>query len=188
MEMSTIHSDRTTPPETDVLVSGTLLLAFKGACVNLNFLIEDEVQAYLDTVQPAQWHPLDRYEHMVNVVTNKYIDPAPILEQIGIEIINVYYHFGPGKNDFQRGVDFLRFQTSSRGYYSLVRGTPAQIGDFSLVELNEDEGRAVVKSTTPFSKDLERGVLLGGLAVTQDLLYIDVDNSQDPHLYVIEFH
>jgi hypothetical protein len=125
---------------------------------------------------------------MIRVVTNKYVDPAPILEQIGIEIINVYYHLGPGKNDFQRGVDFLHFQTSSRGYYSLVRGTPEQIGDFSLIELNEAAGKAVVKSTTPFSKDLERGVLLGGLAVTHDLLYIDVDNSHDPQIYVIEFH
>jgi hypothetical protein len=186
--MSTIHSNDKTPHAHSVLVSGTLLLAFKGACVNLNFLIEDEVQAYLASVQPIEWHPLERYEHMLSVVTNKYVDPAPILEQIGIEIINVYYHRGPGKNDFQRGVDFLRFQKSSRGYYSLVRGTPEQIGDFSLVELDEAAGKAIVKSTTPFNKDLERGVLLGGLAVTQELLYIDVDNSQDQHIYMIEFH
>ncbi len=186
--MSTLREDNTSQQESGVMVSAALILAFKAACINLNFLVDDEVKVFLDSVQPEEWHPLERYEHMINVITSKYVDPAPILEQIGVEIINVYYHFGPGKSDFQRGVDFLRFQTSSRGYYSIIRGTPEQLGDFSLAELNESAGRAVVKSTTPFSKDLERGILRGGLAVTQDLMYIDVDNSQDPQTYLIEFH
>jgi hypothetical protein len=35
---------------------------------------------------------------------------------------------------------------------------------------------------------MERGVLLGGLALAGDLSFIDVTNAEDRSLYEIEFH
>lgn len=83
-------------------------------------------------------------------------------------MMKFWYEVGPGKQHVKRGTDFLRFRTSSEGYNSVIRGDPARIGEFTLVDLNEKEGTAVVRSTTPFDKDMERGVLGGGMALTQD--------------------
>ena len=175
-------------PRHEVLVSGALLLAFGQACVNLNFYIEEDSRSLIQNLQPTEWYPLETFTNMLHIVVEKYSDPAPILEQIGIEMMNFWYNIGPGKQYVKRGVDFLRFQTSSEGYYSVIRGDPNQIGEFTLRNLDEQEGIAIVRSTTPFNKHMERGILIGGLGLAQDLIYISVDNSVDAHTFLIEFH
>ena len=172
----------------EVQVSGALFLAFRQACINLNFYIDEDTRALFEELQPAEWYPLETFTNVLRIVVERYSDPAPILEQIGIEMMKFWYDVGPGKLHVKRGVDFLRFQTSSEGYYSVIRGDPGRIGEFTLVDLNEQEGTAIVRSTTPFSKDMERGVLIGGLGLTQDYIYIGVDNSGDPNTFLIEFH
>ena len=93
----------------------------------------------------------------------------------------------PGKQLIKRGVDFLHFQTSSEGYYSVIRGNPDKIGDFSLLRVDEKGGTAVVRSTTHLNRDMERGVLIGGLRAPEDLLYISVDNSEDKDVFQVRF-
>ena len=43
-------------------------------------------------------------------------------------------------------------------------------------------------STTPFNRDLERGIILGGMAAARDLDLIEADNSGDRDLFRIRFH
>ncbi len=172
----------------EVQVSGALFLSFGQACINLNFYIEEDTRALFDRLRPEEWYPLEAFTTVLGIVAARYSDPAPVLEQIGIEMMRFWYDVGPGKQHVKQGADFLRFQTSSEGYYSVIRGDPEQIGEFTLVDLNEQEGTAVVRSTTPFNKDMERGVLIGGLGLTQDFIYIGVDNSQDVNTFLIEFH
>jgi len=105
--------------------------------------------------------------NILNIVKEKYSDSAPIFEQIGIEMMNLWFSYGPGKKIIKRGIDFLRFQTSSEGYYSVIRGKPDQSGEFSLLSLDEEKGTAVVRRTTHFNRDMERGVLIGGLGTTK---------------------
>jgi len=54
-------------------------------------------------------------------------------------------------------------------------------------ELDEEGGKARIHSTTPFNKDLERGVIIGGMTAPGDLDYIDVKNDKNPQIFVIEF-
>ena len=68
-----------------------------------------------------------------------------------------------------------------------MKGPKDQVGSFNLVEIDETRGRALIHSTDPFDKDLERGVIIGGLAAPGDLDYIDVNNDEDPHHFRIEF-
>ena len=146
-----------------------------------------EETRFLEQITAQEWYPLKKFLSILNVVRKKYSDPAPIFEQIGIEMMNLWYHQGPGKQIISRGVDFIRFQTSSKGYYSVIRGTPDQIGEFSLLDLDEKKGVAVVRSTTHFNRDIERGVLIGGLGATKDLLYINVDNRENENIFQIRF-
>ena len=53
--------------------------------------------------------------------------------------------------------------------------------------LDEKEGKARIHSTTPFNKDQERGVIIGGMTAPGDLDYIDVKNEENSHIFEIEF-
>jgi hypothetical protein len=142
---------------------------------------------FLEQIKAEEWYPLEKVLNILNLVGEKYSNPAPIFERIGIEMMNLWYSKGPGKNIVKRGVEFLHFQTSSEGYYSVIRGNPDQIGDFSLLSLDEEKGSAAVRSTTHFNRDMERGVLIGGLGAPKDLLYINVDNSDNEDVFQIRF-
>ena len=48
-------------------------------------------------------------------------------------------------------------------------------------------GKALIHSATPFNKDLERGVIIGGMSAPADLDYVDVNNGEDEHYFKIEF-
>ena len=61
------------------------------------------------------------------------------------------------------------------------------MGSFNLVKLDHMARYAVIHSTTPFNKDLERGVIIGGMTAPGDLDLVDVRNDGDEELFVIEF-
>jgi len=170
--------------ETQIL--GALPLSFGQACLNFNFLLPEEM-GFLEQIEPEEWYPIEKVLSILNSVGEKYSDPAPIYERIGMEMMSLWYSHGPGKQLIKRGVDFLHFQTSSEGYYSVIRGNPDQIGNFSLLSVDEQKGTAVVRSTTYFNRDMERGVLIGGLGAPKDLIYINVDNSEDKDVFQIRF-
>jgi len=167
-------------------VLGALFLSFGQACINYKFLIAEETY-FLEQIRADEWYPLNSFNAILNKIKTKFTDPAPILEQIGIDMMNLWYSQGPGKHIIKRGIDFLHFQTSSEGYYSVIRGEPDQIGEFSLLSLDEENGTAIVRSTTHFNRDMERGVLIGGLGTAKDLIYIHVNNSENEDLFQIRF-
>jgi len=120
-------------------------------------------------------------------VTETYKNAGPILEKAGAEMMLTWYNLGPGKEIINTGVDFLRFQSSSQGYASVVKGPKDLVGSFELVEIDENKGKALIHSKTPFNKDLERGIIIGGMSAPGDLDYIDVNNDEDEHYFRIEF-
>ena len=96
-----------------------------------------------------------------------------------MEMMLAWYNFGPGKDIIKKGVDFLYFQTGSQGYHSVVMGPEELVGNFDLVEIDEKNGKALIHSTDPFNKDLEKGVIIGGMSAPGDLDYIDVTVDED---------
>jgi hypothetical protein len=103
-------------------------------------------------------------------------------------MMKLWYDRGPGRSVVERGIDFLHHQTGSQGYHGVTRGPAEQVGAFSLTALDEERGTARVSSTTPFDRTMERGVLLGGLRLAGDLVYVDVENHTDPSVFEIRFH
>jgi hypothetical protein len=84
-------------------------------------------------------------------------------------------------------VDFLRHHSGPEGYASFVQGPEALAGSFRLTMLHENAGVALVHSTTPFDRSLERGLILGGMSGPGDLELVDVDNYPDPDFFRVEF-
>ena len=168
-------------------VSGVLLLSFTQACTNLNCYVDDAVIDFLSDIQSDAWYPLDQYTSLLATVAERYTHPATILEQLGAETMQLWYDMGRGKDHIHSGLDFLRYQTHSKAYHRLVRGASSDIGNFTLLSLNERKGRAIVQSTTPFDRDFERGVLRGGIGLAGDLRLIHVDNAHDDDIFLISF-
>ena len=174
-------------PTADVVVSGALFHSFARACINLDLLVGDPLTDFLATVDPAGFDTAARFAEIIELVTDRFTEPEPIVERIGVEMMKVWYEYGPGKQIITRGVDFIRFQTSSQGYHSVIQGPPERTGAFTLESLDEAAGAAVIHSSTVFPRALDRGVLMGGIRLAGDIAYLRVDNDADPDRFHIRF-
>lgn len=170
------------------MVHGTLMAGFAQACINLKIVAGRQVGELLADLDVSEWYPLRRWVQLKQMIGVTYQNVDPIRLKLGIEMMSLWYHRGPGKDVVRRGVDFLHFQTGSTGIVSVIRGPQDLVGSFNLRELNAAAGRAVIHSTTPFHRKIESGVLIGGLLAPGDLDYVNVHNDGDPDLLVVEFH
>ncbi|MCP4135168.1 MAG: hypothetical protein GY754_29640 [bacterium] len=168
-------------------VFGSLILGYAQACINLKYIAGDEAHNLIKDVQVAGWYPLDLFKNLGDIVSGAYDDPGPILERVGEEMMLGWYAMGPGKDIINKGHEFLSFQAGSEGYQSVVKGPKELIGEFFLEMIDVEKGVARVHSTTPFQKDMERGVIIGGMKAPGDLSYIDVSNDEDKHYFDIHF-
>jgi len=171
----------------DTEISGVFLLSLAAACRNLRVLAGGDWEALLADTQPGVWYPVARFDVALEAIVRRLKDPSPVLERVGEEMMRIWYEQGPGRAVVKRGIDFLYYQAGSEGYLSLVRGDPARVGRFVLEEVREGEGLATVRSTTPFDRSLERGVLRGGMEVTGDLDFVSVTNAVDPSRFDVRF-
>jgi PAS domain S-box-containing protein len=168
-------------------VRGVVFLAFTEAFRNLNLLAAEDVNTLISGMHYNGWYPLARLQQIFTLIEATYATPRPILEKVGMEFINTLYHFRDWRHLFASGIDFLKTHVDSKMYYNFIQGDPQRIGSIVLVSLEEAAGRAIMHSTTPFSKDFERGVFLRGLQLTRSFDYVQVDNTQDTRIYHIEF-
>lgn len=169
-------------------VFGATILGFAQACIHLNIVAGSKTNDLIKDIEVNKWYPFENLRDLERIVIESYENVEPILERVGTEMMQTWYNFGPGKQIIDGGVDFLHFQSSSQGYASVVKGPEELVGSFKLVKLEEKLGKALIHSTTPFDKNLERGVIIGGISAPGDLDYIDVNNDEDEHYFNIEFH
>jgi len=172
----------------ELRVFGATIQGFAQACINLNIVAGSKASELISDIEVTSWYPFARLREIERTVIEAYDNAGPILERVGIEMMFGWYNAGPGKEIIKKGVDFLYFQTGSQGYASVVVGPEALVGSFKLAEIDEASGKALIQSTTPFNKDMERGVVIGGMSAPGDLDYIDVTNDEDEHFFRIEFY
>jgi hypothetical protein len=171
----------------ELVVFGATIQGFAQACINLNIVAGARAENLIGEIEVTGWYPFEKLREIERVVLEAYENSAPIFERVGMEMMLGWYNYGPGKEIIKRGVDFLHFQTGSQGYASVVKGPENLVGSFNLEALDEQAGQARIHSTTPFNKDMERGVIIGGMSAPGDLDYIDVKNEGNPQLFQIEF-
>ncbi len=176
-----------TEAKEELKVFGATIQGFTQACINLNIVAGSKASDLISDIEVNSWYPFERLREIERIVIESYENARPILERVGMEMMLSWYNPGPGKGIIKKGVDFLYFQTGSQGYASVVVGPEKLVGSFNLEEIDEANGRALIHSTTPFNKDLERGVIIGGMSAPGDLDYIDVKNDEDEHYFRIEF-
>lgn len=168
-----------------VKISGVLFQGFKNAGESLNLLLSETSPDELD-FDVDEWYSIDELRQLIQR-TRRYQNPDAILEQIGIEISKCWYDRGRGRLYFTSVVDFIRYQTSSQGFHSVITGQPARAGTFKLSELDEKGGLARIHSSTLLPRSLELGVLYGGLGIAGDCLFFDANFSTDRDHFDISF-
>lgn len=172
-----------------MLVQGALMVGYAQACKNLNIVAGQEATGFIENLDVMQWYPLSQWQKLERLVVHHYANVDPIMVKVGIEMMMGWYHFGPGKELIRgRGAAFLHFQTGSSGFQSVVKGDESQVGAFELELFDKRAGRAIIRSTTPFNRKMECGVLIGGMLAPGDIDYVDVSNARDPNLLEVEFH
>jgi hypothetical protein len=170
------------------VVHGALMAGFAQACVNLNIVAGRRAAALLSDLDVGRWYPLAKWFELERMVGDSYSNVEPIRLKLGIEMMTLWYHRGPGRSLIHSGAEFLHFQTGSNGIASVIRGPREAVGSFDLAEFDAARGRAVIHSTTPFDRKIECGVLIGGVLAPGDIDYVDVTNAGDPNRLVVEFH
>ena len=148
----------------DTAVSGALFLAFGQACAELRLFADATTREFLASIAPDDFYPLPRFDALLQLVRERYDESAPILEQVGFEMMQGWYAH-VGHTLVASSVEFLRYQTGSQGYHSVIRGPRERVGEFALTALDEAGGTATITSTTPLSREMECGVLRGGMTV-----------------------
>lgn len=172
----------------ELQVHGALMMGYAQACLNLNIVAGRQAMELISGLELHKWYPLSRWRELESFVLRSYKHADPILVKVGIEMMRIWYNYGPGRSLIDRGASFLHFQTGSGGFQSVVQGPATAVGSFDLVAFDERHGHAVVHSTTPFNRKMETGVLIGGVSAPGDLDYVDVVTGDSPDLLVIEFH
>ena len=174
--------------KTDLIVFGATIQGFGQACINLNIVAGSQASALISDIDINEWYPFQRLREIERVVIDAYQNVDPIMERVGMEMMAGWYNHGPGSSLIKRGIDWIYFQIGSQGYSSVVKGPEELVGSFKLVEMDEENGKAIIHSTTPFNKHLERGVIIGGMSAPKDLDFIDVENNRDENHFNIEFY
>ena len=172
----------------ELKVQGALIQGYAQACLNLNIVAGVKIAKYTEKIDITKWYPLEYFIMLENTVIQSYKNANAILVRVGIEMMQAWYKYGPGKNIIKKGIDFLHFQTGSEGYVSVVQGPTQLVGAFHLKHINTATGKAFVHSTTPFNRKMECGVLIGGMSAPGDLDYVDAVNYNNPDMIEIEFH
>ncbi len=166
-------------------VSGTMFQAFVNAGESLKLLIwgsPDKVENF----DPEVWYPITKFQCLLDL-TSRYKKPGRILEEFGIEMTKFWYNHGPGRDIIYNSIDFIHYQTGAGGFRSVIKGPDTLVGKFELVSLNEEKGFARVHSTTLFPREMELGILYGGLGLVDDLLFYDITFDKNNDFFDIFF-
>jgi hypothetical protein len=171
-----------------LLVHGSLMMGYAQACRNLKIVVGRDADLYMNGLEINRWYPLSEWKTLEQLVVRHYSAVGPILVKVGMEMMKGWYHVGPGRALVACGQDFLHFQTGGGGFRSVVKGPPERVGTFELAHFDPERGRAVIRSTTPFHRKMECGVLIGGMLAPGDIDYVDVVNEEGSDLLEVEYH
>ena len=134
-----------TAVEPEPMVHGTLMAGFAQACINLKIVAGRQAGELLADLDVTEWYPLRRWVQLEQMIGVTYQQVDPIRLKLGIEMMSLWYHRGPGREVIRRGADFLHFQTGSTGIVSVIRGPRELVGSFVLREFDAAAGRAVAQ-------------------------------------------
>ena len=95
-----------------VELNGVFILSFARACMNLKIVVGAEAEQLAAASPREAWYPVERFTDTLAKLDRRFPDFDPIKEQIGVEMMKLWYELGPGRAIVKRGVDFLTWALS----------------------------------------------------------------------------
>ncbi len=152
--------------------------ALVQASKNLGLYVAPEAAEHLERAKEAPWIPLGQLLELLELAAAPYPEPASVLERLGREMVDAWYQKEQG-GELPKAVPELLGELG-HGYHQLVRGDGTETGEVHLVTYEPDKGEIAVRSTTPFPRDLERGVLQGLLLRMHDVIGVEPERIRSP--------
>lgn len=172
----------------ELKVKGSTIQSFSNICINLDYFAEPELLGYIkDVKDPNKWYPFRILKDLFNLIEEKYSNPSVFFEQIAEETMRIWFENGEGKDIIESGVDFLRYQSGSEGYWSMVKGPEDKIGRFHLKELDEKNGTAILIDTSPFHYAYTKGIISGGMKGGGDIKSVKIGYEEESKTFHVSF-
>ncbi len=164
-------------------VAGSFLLGISQSFANLNIFTKDILEDSVKTIDPVKWYPYSKLIELLNYVkSNFHNESKSILFRAGINFINLWYEYGPGKEMIFSGLDWLHANTESQGYNSVVRGgEKTDIGWCNIINIDEKKGIVVYENVTPLPSDLVKGIFYGGCFLFDDMEYVYIETTEEKY-------
>jgi hypothetical protein len=159
-------------------VKRAVFRALVQAATNLGLYVAPEVAEHLERAKEAAFIPLEQLSDLLALAAAPYAEPAPVLERLGREMVDAWYQKEQG-GALPNAVEELLAELGP-AYRGLVHGDVTETGEVSGASFDPEKGELVVHSTTPFSRDLERGVLEGVLLRMKDVIGVEAERSRSP--------
>lgn len=87
--------------------------------------------------------------------------------------MEIWYWEGPGRDILFSSLDWVMSQKDGKIYKTVVSGPVEITGSENLIELNLEEGYALVEDVMPWGPDYLRGIHYGGFLLFDDLAYFN---------------
>lgn len=127
--------------------------------------------AALRRLRATGWTPVSDALAFLRDAGGEPLAPA-VRSFVGMRVIDDWYQQAGGYALCQQAMHVLRLHVHQGSFGQSVRGEGA--GQFALLDLDETHGIGHVRSSTPFCREWERGLIQGSLDAPGDLLYSDV--------------
>lgn len=152
--------------------------ALAQASKNLGLYVAPEAAEHLARAKDAAWVPLEQLLGLLELAAAPYKEQAPLLERLGAEMVDAWYQ----KEAHAKLSGGVRETLAQLGhaYHAIVHGDASETGDVHLTSFDEPSGELFVRSTTPFSRDFERGVLRAVLLKLEDVVGVETERGRAP--------
>ena len=174
--MSSVHP--APPSEGEIL--GAVLLGLVRSFKSIEAISGNTAAALVDGLEPGAWYPMTHFFTILDSLGGRDVDYDPILFQAGGAFIQGWYDHGHGREIVHCVTDFLAIQGTDAGYAAVHRGAPEVVGSQTLLELDVEDGRAVIVGINPYPSAFEHGIFTTGMQLAGDVAHCDVTWVETP--------
>lgn len=158
-----------------------MIQSFDNTCA----LSVEDLSFETSSLQLLEWYPFSYALEMVELIKTTLPNMSSLLFWAGVRFINRWYYEGPGKEVIFSSIDWVKANQTSDSYNTVVKGDPQEVGWTGAVEIDLDQGYALIELVMPWEPAYLQGVLYGGFLLFDDLLYFNsevVSVTQEDHL------
>lgn len=170
-ERTTQNSGGSSPPQ----ALGAYLMGMIASFENTRILDITGLPFDPASLSSDDWYPFDYALSFGELIDNTLPASSSLLFWAGVKFMEIWYWQGPGKEIISSSQDWVLANQAGDGYNSVVKGAVNDVGWTKGLELNLEEGHALIESVMPWCAEYQRGVLFGGFMLFNDASFFNIE-------------